>query len=192
MGAHVSRFFVLMFLLLSLSAIPRAAAWDYIELDLPAEGREADWRDKLAEALGGQTEVRVEGGRIDVMTDTLAIEVDWPHKWHEGIGQALHYADHTGKQGVLALIAYGMGPEKLQVRSQERFKLVEDQCRKNGLKLLILFPTRPATDWETSDLYWYNRDTDTRHNSSCRYYKKTRSGRLTEEKIGKPCSVCGG
>ena len=40
---------------------------------------------------------------MDVLTDTQAIELDWlkGNKFHEGIGQALHYGDVTGQQPVL-------------------------------------------------------------------------------------------
>lgn len=32
------------------------------------------------------------GSRADCVSDTHAIEVDWPKKWAEAIGQSLHYA----------------------------------------------------------------------------------------------------
>jgi len=43
-------------------------------------------------------------GRIDLLTEDFAIEVDFIQKWHEGIGQALHYASATGKRPALALV----------------------------------------------------------------------------------------
>ena len=41
-------------------------------------------------------------GRVDVLTGTRAIELDWlkGNKFHEGIGQALHYGDVTGQHGL--------------------------------------------------------------------------------------------
>jgi len=36
---------------------------------------ESYYRDKLAKSLGGQTEVTIPGGRIDVLTSTEIIEV---------------------------------------------------------------------------------------------------------------------
>jgi len=50
-----------------------------------------------------KTEVPVRYGRIDLLTGTYAIEVDRVDKFHEGIGQALHYAKETGKKPGLAL-----------------------------------------------------------------------------------------
>jgi len=117
-------------------------AWEYLKFDLPSGAKEALWRDALAAKLNGKTEVKIEGGRIDVVTSNCVIEVDWPEKWHEGLGQALHYADTTGKQGVLALISYSQGLENLQSKSRERFNMVEKECRLHGLRLIILFPAR--------------------------------------------------
>jgi len=50
-----------------------------------------------------KAEVPVRYGRIDLLTGTYAIEVDRVDKFHEGIGQALHYAKETGKKPGLAL-----------------------------------------------------------------------------------------
>jgi hypothetical protein len=58
-----------------------------------------------AEQLKGQTEVVLKDGtRVDILTDKVAIEVDWAGKWAEGIGQALHYSTMTGKHAGLVLI----------------------------------------------------------------------------------------
>ena len=40
--------------------------------------------------------------------------------------------------------------------------------------------------------YWINSSSNTRHNSSCRYYGNTANGYYTNELIGEPCSICGG
>ena len=53
----------------------------------------------------GKTEfVLPDGARIDCLTDTLAVEVDWAKKWAEGLGQAKYYAAMTGKRGAVVLI----------------------------------------------------------------------------------------
>ncbi len=43
--------------------------------------------------------------RIDCLTDYVAWEYDFAHKWYEAIGQALYYAMWTGRLGGVALIA---------------------------------------------------------------------------------------
>ena len=45
---------------------------------------------------------------------------------------------------------------------------------------------------ESPGLYWINSSSNTRHNSSCRWYGNTKNGYYTNEKVGEPCSQCGG
>lgn len=44
----------------------------------------------------------------------------------------------------------------------------------------------------TQGKYWINSSSNTRHNSSCRYYENTKKGYLTDKKEGKACGQCGG
>lgn len=39
--------------------------------------------------------------------------------------------------------------------------------------------------------YWITKSSNKRHNSSCRWYKKSK-GYCTDEKIGVACKLCGG
>lgn len=48
-------------------------------------------------------EVPVKYGRIDLLTDDYAVEVDRLEKFHEAIGQTLHYAKETGKKPAVAI-----------------------------------------------------------------------------------------
>lgn len=48
--------------------------------------------------------------RVDCLTDTLAVEVDFAPKWAECIGQALHYGHKTHRQAACLLIIEN--PEK--------------------------------------------------------------------------------
>ena len=42
--------------------------------------------------------------RVDCLTDEYAVEFDFANKWHESIGQALHYGIMTGKTPKIVLI----------------------------------------------------------------------------------------
>lgn len=42
--------------------------------------------------------------RVDCLTKTHAVEFDFANKWHESIGQALHYGLMTGKKPKVVLI----------------------------------------------------------------------------------------
>ena len=124
-------------------SVSAAGAWESLTFDLPSGGKESLWRDKLAQRWQGTTEKRVEGGRIDVLTDRYAIEVEFPHKWHEGLGQALHYSNATGKPGVLAVIAYAQGEANLHGQSRQKLEMIERICLTNDIKMVVLFPNRP-------------------------------------------------
>ena len=66
------------------------------------------WRDALAAHFRKtepdvKTEVKLRGGRCDIVTEKYAIEVDRANKWHEAIGQAAHYALYLKKKPCIAL-----------------------------------------------------------------------------------------
>lgn len=115
---------------------------DYIKFNCsPNPALEKFWRDALAETINGQTEVKIPGGRIDVMTDSEVIELDFIHKWHEGLGQALHYADATGKEGVLALIS--LKPlNKLSKKERTRLDLIGFVCARHDVQVIVLCPSK--------------------------------------------------
>lgn len=53
----------------------------------------------------GQMEYTLDdGARVDCLTDEYAIEFDFAPKWAESIGQALYYAEKTGKNPGIVLI----------------------------------------------------------------------------------------
>jgi hypothetical protein len=97
----------------------------------------------------------------------------------------------------MALIAYGQGPDKLRETTRRRFELVERQCEKNGIKLVVLFPTKPR-ERTAAELahgpedHWLNTGSGTRHNIHCRFYRNTAAGRACKMDEGRACSLCGG
>jgi len=65
------------------------------------------------EKVGGITEyVLDDGTRVDCLTDEYAIEFDFAPKWAESIGQALYYAEKTGKKPGIVLIMENEGDER--------------------------------------------------------------------------------
>lgn len=108
-----------------------------IQLTIPDASLESGWSAALATALSGRTEFPVESGRVDVLTDHFAIEVDRLEKWHEAIGQAAHYALKTQKQPVAAIIIPSdLWP--LNATTNTKLHLIDETCIKQGIKLILL------------------------------------------------------
>ena len=71
-----------------------------------ATARERTYQMTWCAANNGTAEVVLsDGTRVDCVTATHAVEVDFAPKWAEAIGQALHYALITGKRpGILLIV----------------------------------------------------------------------------------------
>jgi len=104
--------------------------------------REAFWSAALALVLNAEQEVRIKHGRIDVLSASYAIEVDWFDKWHEGLGQAQHYSFASGKAPAVALI---LKPEEWPMTAHTRSKLAEihDVMRTYGVQVFVLYRAKP-------------------------------------------------
>lgn len=69
-----------------------------------AEHPERWYQERVAARMGGKMEVVVPDGRVDIVTEEYAIEVEFSAKWKNAIGQALWYAMQTGKKAGIVLI----------------------------------------------------------------------------------------
>ena len=98
---------------------------------LPKQKEEV-YQNLFAKAINGQTEyVLKDNSRVDIVTDTYAIEVDFAHKWAEAIGQSLYYAESLDKKPGILLVVNG----KQQNRYIFRLLTV---TRKYGITVWIL------------------------------------------------------
>ena len=132
------RFWALIVLWIAASPI-RTDAYIVIKVDVEAGANEAAWSDALAVGLEGATrEWRVDGGVADIATDTHIYEVDRLAKWHEGVGQVLHYRDESGKQGVRVLILPDGYSDWVRLEKLER-----KHCKPYGIKLIVLMRVQP-------------------------------------------------
>lgn len=209
---YANRFAILCAVVWSLLlASPVVAAWASFQFDLPSGAKESLWRDALAEHVGGRVEVSMKEGRADVVTETEVYEVDFQNKWKEGMGQVKVYAQSLGVKPVLALISYGQGPERIQKKSKELFAVVDEHCKTNGVRMLILFPSGPEKAHQaeiskrsqtyTNSLhsqfaedgkrYWISSG-GIRHKPGCHWFNNTNSGGFGNKDEGRPCKVCGG
>jgi hypothetical protein len=160
-------------------------------LALPLFGKQSEryYQEKFAREIGGQVEVVMKDGtRCDILTATHAIEVDFAKKWAEAIGQSLNYAMHTGKRPGVALI----------VLSPSDNKYIE-RVRKISAEYSLGLTIYPIDGGGASKSvpkggekeFWITSSGKT-HNSSCRYYGTTKSGRYSDKPSGDSCKVCGG
>ena len=78
-------------------------------------------------------EVPVRYGRVDLLSDEYAIEVDRLEKFHEAIGQALHYAKETGKKPAIAIFIVDREPG-----DKEKLKYVKWLCDYYKIKVWFI------------------------------------------------------
>ena len=92
--------------------------------------KEKYYQTQLCNELDGVMEQSLlDRTRIDCLTDEYAIEVDFAKKWAESVGQALYYAEMTGKKPAVALIVRETRKDK---RHMKRLKILTD---KYGIKI---------------------------------------------------------
>ncbi len=111
MGFKVARLFpVVLFLLFLFAAASVSAATLHPE---------RSYQDHWCGRNGGQAEFTLaDRTRVDCLTDTHAVEVDFARKWAEAVGQSLFYAVSTGRAPGIVLIMEDPG----DIRFLERLK----------------------------------------------------------------------
>ncbi len=83
-------------------------------------------------ACNGVREYRLDdGSRVDCLTKDYAIEYDFASKWAEAIGQALYYAEKTGKKPAIVLI---LKNEK----QKKHLPKAEMLCKKYNIELGVM------------------------------------------------------
>ena len=67
--------------------------------------KEKYYQNIFCNKFNGITEYRLKDKtRVDCLTSTLAVEVDFASKWAESIGQSLHYGIQTNRKATVLLI----------------------------------------------------------------------------------------
>ncbi len=179
---------------------------------------ESDWQVAFnGKVTHGKMEVETPNGRIDILTETHAIEVDHARNYRAGIKQALQYSAETKKQAGLALIMDGNqdtmqsveAARKLCEQSGVTFWFINEHVSVNDLadqKAHKFAPVAGATNTppapkpsttvqseqklETS--FWLNTKSGVRHNKSCRWFGNTSNGKPCKADEGRACKQCGG
>lgn len=95
-----------------------------------ASAPEPAWSLYLAAVHAGTAEyLTIDNSRCDILTDRYAIEVEWVKKWHQAIGQSLHYSILTGRRPKIILLLRGHDHEN---RYLDRCRMV---CERAGIEL---------------------------------------------------------
>lgn len=90
---------------------------------VPAFGKERDYQKVWCARHSGQMEYRLpDATRVDCLTATHAVEVDFGKKWAEAIGQSLYYSSCTGKRAGVVLILDGESEFRFLRRLQATIK----------------------------------------------------------------------
>ena len=95
---------------------------------IAAQGGEIEEVQRLAPKYKAEAEMRLsDGTRCDLLSSSVAFEVDYSRKWQEGIGQALHYSLLTGLRPGLKLLVEHPGNEWRHIHRAARI------CGKYGI-----------------------------------------------------------
>lgn len=95
---------------------------------------EKDYQHWWCEKHGGELEYRLsDKTRVDCLTREYAVEVEYAAKWAESIGQALYYAQSTGRKPAVLVI--------VQEKSDERFlKRLRAVAKEQRIKVWTVRP----------------------------------------------------
>ena len=151
---------------------------------------ESDWQAAFNNKVThGKMEVEIATGRIDILTDTHAIEVDYVRNYGAAIKQALQYAQETKKRPGLALIITDNKQD-----TPQRLKAAKKLSEKAGVTFWLINDYVSVSDLtkESEQQYWLNTQTMVRHNHRCRWFNNTKNGRPCGPDEGQPCGTCGG
>jgi hypothetical protein len=157
---------------------------------------ESAYQNWWAAKVGGKTEV-VAGDRTrcDILTNTHAIEVDFGKKWAEAIGQSLNYSFQFNRKAGILLILENSGDQTHLFRLQSiirHHKLPIDVWTVKAGEVQIAHPRLNASsgDAATKGKFWIT-STGKTHNSKCRYFGTTKTGKWSIKGSGNNCRVCG-
>lgn len=95
---------------------------------------EKDYQRWWCEKHAGELEYRLpDKTRVDCLTKEYAVEVEYAPKWAESIGQALYYAQSTGRKPAVLVI--------VRDKDDERFlKRLRVVAKEQGIKVWTIRP----------------------------------------------------
>ncbi len=161
---------------------------------------EARYTDLINETFIGEREYKVESGRVDILTETYAIEVERAYNWKQSIGQALWYALQTNKTPGIVLILEKNSDYKyfIQLNTALEYAGLQDRVKvwqfpQDFPEAVISYKSTITEDGEPTDgvKYWQSTNSGVRHNQNCKWFKRS-YGEPCEANEGTACGICGG
>lgn len=161
-----------------------------------AQTYEKEYAERIQQQLGGQREVAIPSGYVDLKTDQYAIEIEFARKWKQAIGQALWYGLQTNKQAGIVLIKRKNSDHKYVIQLGS---VLQHAGLDQAIKVWVYpddFSTssttrNPSPPPPSANQHWLTISSKTRHNSTCRYFNVS-AGRVCRPDEGKACKLCGG
>ncbi len=156
---------------------------------------------EVARIMGGDTEVRMEGGRADVVNETYAIEVEYAHLWKQSIGQSLWYALQLNKKPGIVLVMRTIEDRRygLMLQSALDYAGLSDKITVwfypedfGGILSSEATPVPSLHVVDDNCLFWLNTGSGVRHNQNCSQFANTKKGHCAEMNEGRACGNCGG
>lgn len=169
---------------------------------LAAQQSERDYQLLIQQALGGQLEVVVDNGRIDLLTNTYAIEIEFAEKWKNAIGQSLWYGLQKDKIPGIVLIKRDAAADNkhvLRLGSALQYAGLENRVKvwvypddfpAVSSPLPVAAPTY-GTPADPAMTHWLTTSSQKRHNKNCARYQKS-NGRHCLPNEGTAAGCCGG
>ena len=157
---------------------------------------ENEYSELINQHFQGKQEVTVQSGRVDILNDEYAIEVEFANKWKNSIGQALWYGQQTGKQPGIVLILKSNNDYKyfIQLNTALDYAGLGEKVKvwlyPNDFENQKEIENHQKEDQTNKD-FWLTTSSKTRHNASCKYFHKTR-GKACSANEGIACKKCGG
>ncbi len=164
---------------------------------------EAWYINLLASQMGADKEVSVQNGRVDLVTETHAYEVEWAKNWKHSIGQALWYGLQTNKTPGIILIMKDISERKYGIMLQSAIDYAGLHDKINvmfhpedfGISFTeIAQLITPLYEQNTNHPLLYSRNikTGARHNSNCIDYDCKNCVACGSEDGQRGCRKCGG
>lgn len=163
------------------------------------------------EVFRGQLEYMVDNGRVDILTEEYAIEIEWAKNWKHSIGQAIWYGLQTNKTPGIVLLLENEKEYRNFIRLNTALNYAgmegkvktwyfrTDNMDFDGVRRLSRPEITPSPDSEgvsgTPDVvplrYVINRRSGIRHNSTCGDFNCKNCVPATSLE-GRACRRCGG